>query len=88
MTLTEYLTIPVPAGQRNHALFAACMQARDDGWDEWQITQQLGAKAEADGLRHSEIDATIRSAMLRELTPKNYWDNYILSMFSDENNDQ
>lgn len=75
MTLNDYLSMPVHPGQRNHALFAACMQAREQGWDEWQITQQLGSKAEADGLRHAEIAATIRSAMSREITPKNYWDD-------------
>lgn len=75
MTLSEYLSAPVPEGQRNHALFSACMQAREQGWDEWQITHRLGAKAETDGLRQSEIAATIASAMRREILPKNYWDD-------------
>jgi len=75
MSLSKYLSAPVPEGQRNHALFSAVMQAREQGWDEWQIRTTIGAKAEADGLRHAEIAATIRSAMSREITPKNYWDD-------------
>ena len=75
MTLNEYLSVPVQAGQRNHALFSAVMQAREAGWTEHQIISTIGAKAEADGLRHSEINSTIASAMRREILPKNYWDD-------------
>lgn len=75
MSLSEYLSAPVLEGQRNHALFSAVMQAREQGWDEWQIRTTIGAKAEADGLRQSEINSTIASAMRREILPKNYWDD-------------
>lgn len=73
MTLNEYLSNPVAEGERNHALFVAVMQAREQGWDNWQIESQLGAKAERDGLRQGEIANTIRSAMSKEITP--HYDN-------------
>lgn len=70
MTLSEYISSPVPEGQRNHALFIAALQALEHGWDEDKIRLELGGKALFDGLKQAEINNTIASAMKHTITPR------------------
>jgi len=66
--LSDYMSIPTPQGGRNHALYCAALQGREEGYSESELTAMLTAKATADGLDAAEIHATLCSAFSKPLT--------------------
>jgi RecA-family ATPase len=80
MQVQEYLVMPCAQGERNHNLFCAVLSAREQGWNEHEIREQLAGKAQRDGLSEHEINNTISSAMRRSVEHKEsvlQWDGRI-----------
>lgn len=61
----EYLESGAPEGTRNETLFKAALQLRDLSWGESDIYACLERRGLSDGLRPSEIRASIQSALSR-----------------------
>ncbi len=76
MSLETYLATPIPPDtNRNHSLFVAILQARERGWAEDRIVNEVCAKAAMDGLPPVQINSTFKSAMRRTVTPRQWNEN-------------
>lgn len=71
MNLGEYLADPAPKGERNHDLYCAVLQAREEGWSESEIRERIANKAQSiDHLPTREVRSTINSALRAPITEK------------------
>jgi hypothetical protein len=78
MKLSDYLQHRAPEGERNHTLFCAILQAREEGWPTDKIEYTLTDCARRDGLSDWEILQTMKSAIARPIDLKSKKPNYHL----------